>query len=197
MHLPNRLLTCSIGLKARRGENSLNGYVVNTVAGCQCRTHFPQAWAKCEVGEYNLGSECLTSKKSKSAYREYLRNNPDFRKEIEDKIGDVLGLDDEALESGATIEAQAVATMDDDDVFTADADDTDVPLDRVIQESLQLTISQADLPSTNDFCVQSDAVVTGENGTLRGAGDIENIWAYNDNGVPWSEGNLADLNFDS
>jgi hypothetical protein len=53
-----------------------------------------EAWEKSAVGKYNLGSDCLTSKKSKAACREYLRNNPDFRKEIEDKIGDVLELDE-------------------------------------------------------------------------------------------------------
>jgi hypothetical protein len=82
-----------------------------------------------------LGSDCLTSKKLKAACREYLRNNPDFRKEIEDKIGDVLELDEEALQSAAAIEAQAVGMMDDDDVFTGDTDDTDVPLSCVIQET--------------------------------------------------------------
>jgi hypothetical protein len=82
-----------------------------------------------------LGSDCLTSKKSKAAYCEYLRNNPDFRKEIEDKIGDVLELDEEALQSAAALEAQAVGMMDDNDnVFTGDTDDTDVPLSRIIQD---------------------------------------------------------------
>jgi hypothetical protein len=86
---------------------------------------------------YNLGSECLTSKKSKAAYREYLCSNPDFRKKTEDKIGDILGLDDEALQSASDIEAQAVA---DDDVSTEDLDldDIDVPLHCVVKETLQL-----------------------------------------------------------
>jgi hypothetical protein len=29
-----------------------------------------------------------------------------------------------------------------------------------------------------------------------GSGDVENIWAYNDNGRPWSERNLADETFE-
>jgi hypothetical protein len=142
-----------------------------------------------------LGVECLTSKKSKAAYREYLRNNPDFRKEIEDKISDVLGLDDEALASAAAIEAQSVADMgDEDNVLNEEDDDTDVPLQCVVQDALQLNIAPADLPTTTGaFCVPSETVVSGENGGLRGGGDIENIWVYNDNGVPWTEGNLADI----
>ncbi|KAJ7882451.1 hypothetical protein B0H13DRAFT_2344658 [Mycena leptocephala] len=76
-----------------------------------------RAWEKSAVGEYNLGLDCLTSKKSKAACREYLRNNPDsdFRKEIEDKIGDVLELDEEVLQPAVAIEAQAVGMKDDDD----------------------------------------------------------------------------------
>jgi hypothetical protein len=36
-------------------------------------------------------------------------------------------------------------------------------------------------------------VQAGEDGALRRCGDEENIWAYNDNGVLWSEGNLAEI----
>ncbi|KAJ7819589.1 hypothetical protein B0H13DRAFT_2452958 [Mycena leptocephala] len=82
-----------------------------------------RAWEKSAVGEYNLGSDCLTSKKLKATCREYL-------------ISDVFELDEEALQSAAAIEAQAVGMMDDDDnVFTGDTDDTDVPLSCVIQET--------------------------------------------------------------
>ncbi|KAJ7201951.1 hypothetical protein C8J57DRAFT_1411159 [Mycena rebaudengoi] len=136
-----------------------------------------RAWEKCTVGEYNFSAECLMSKKTKAAYREYLRNNPDFRKEIEDKIGNVLELD--SSEPG------------NEDYENDETDDTDVPLHCVIQESLQLDITPSNLPSTNKFCVASDTVAEGEDGFLSGGGDVENIWAYNDNGVPWSEGNLA------
>ncbi|KAJ6563053.1 hypothetical protein DFH09DRAFT_1082545 [Mycena vulgaris] len=155
-----------------------------------------QVWEKYTVSEYNLGMDCLTSKKTKAAYREYLRKNPDFRKEIEDKIGDVLGLDDETLATATEIEARNVAAMgDNDDVFTGETDDTDVPLRRVVQDSLQLDIAPENLLRSDMFCVQSDTVVAGDNGLLRGAGDTENIWAYNDNGVKWRAGNLADETF--
>ncbi|KAJ6527216.1 hypothetical protein DFH09DRAFT_1094884 [Mycena vulgaris] len=155
-----------------------------------------RAWEKCTVGEYNLGMECLTSKKNKAAYREYLRKNPDFRKEIEDKIGDVLGLDNETLAAATEIEARNVAAMgEDDDLFTGETNDTDVPLHRVVQDSLQLDITPANLPRSDLFCVQSDTVVAGDNGLLKGGGDTENIWAYNDNGVKRKAGNLADKMF--
>jgi hypothetical protein len=61
----------------------------------------------------------------------------------------------------------------------------------------KLDIPQTDLPSANTYCVASATVVANDNGMLRGAGDIENLWAYNDNGVPWSEGNLAEEDFNN
>ncbi|KAJ7613758.1 hypothetical protein DFH06DRAFT_1146711 [Mycena polygramma] len=156
-----------------------------------------RAWEKCTVGEFNLGAECLTSKKTKAAYREYLKTHPDFRKEIEDKIGDVLGLDDDTVAAAAEIEAREVAAMGDDDVFTDDmtTDPTDIPLQSVVQASLQLEISADQLPTAGRFCVPPETVSANDGGALVGNGDIENIWAYNDNGRPWSEGNLADETF--
>ncbi|KAJ6548726.1 hypothetical protein B0H19DRAFT_1074549 [Mycena capillaripes] len=41
------------------------------------------------------------------------------------------------------------------------------------------------------FCVPLEPVRTADNGTLVGSGLVENICAYNENGRPWSEGNLA------
>jgi hypothetical protein len=40
-----------------------------------------------------------------------LLQNPDFRKEIEDKIGNVLGLDDDMVAAGVEIEEREVAAM--------------------------------------------------------------------------------------
>jgi hypothetical protein len=61
----------------------------------------------------------------------------------------------------------------------------------------QLYIPQTDLLSANTYCVASATVVANNNGMLRGASKIENLWAYNDNGVPWSEGNLAEEDFNN
>ncbi|KAF7372434.1 DDE superfamily protein [Mycena venus] len=157
-----------------------------------------RAWEKCIVGEFNLGAECLTSKKIKAAYRQYLLQNPDFRKEIEDKIGNVLGLDDDMVAAGVEIKAREVAAMGTDDVFTdeVNTDPTDIPLHSVVQAALQLEIPTTQLPAAGNFCVSSDTVRADDNGILAGSGDIENIWAYNDNGCPWSKGNLADETFE-
>ncbi|KAJ7029747.1 hypothetical protein C8F04DRAFT_1115737 [Mycena alexandri] len=152
-----------------------------------------RAWEKCSVGEFNFGEECLTSKKTKAPYRDYLREHPDFRKDIEDKIGDVLGLDDAG--AGEETEAIQVAAMGDDDVFTDDINDTEVPLERVIQDALQVELAPANLPSGSRYCIPAGKVLVHENGGLIGGGATEDIWAYNDNGVPWSAGNLADEAF--
>ncbi|KAK6971316.1 hypothetical protein R3P38DRAFT_2813969 [Favolaschia claudopus] len=150
------------------------------------------AWQKCEVGEFNLGEECLTSKKAKAAYRKYLGNNPDFRKEIEDKIGQVLEIDSELLQAADEIEAEAVASIDpEDDLLDSPDHDTAVPLQRVIKEAVALDIPPESLPGSDTFCVAADAVEEGSDGHLQGGGDAENVWAYNDNGVLWKEGVLA------
>ncbi|KAK6996223.1 hypothetical protein R3P38DRAFT_2565955 [Favolaschia claudopus] len=142
-------------------------------------TRCVQSWEKCTVGEFNLGEECLKSKKTKAAYHEYLLKHPDFRKEIEDKIGQVLDVDEE-----------------EDDVFTRDdQDSTEIPLHSVVHAALQIDVPPEKLPNTSKFCVSLETVGTDGSGTLKANGEMENIWAYNDNGQPWSEGNLADETF--
>ncbi|KAJ7793606.1 hypothetical protein B0H14DRAFT_3559550 [Mycena olivaceomarginata] len=47
------------------------------------------------------------------------------------------------------------------------------------------------LPSSGGFCVHSTTVQAAENGSLRGCGEAENIWAYNDEGVPWRAEDLV------
>jgi hypothetical protein len=74
-------------------------------------------------------------------------------------------------------------------------DPTDIPLHSVVQAALQLEILAAQLPAAGNFCISSETVRAGDNGILAGSGDVENIWAYNDNGRPRSEGNLADETF--
>ncbi|KAJ6543652.1 hypothetical protein B0H10DRAFT_1940751 [Mycena sp. CBHHK59/15] len=149
-------------------------------------------WEKCTVGEYNLGAKFLTSKKTKAAYCQYLQNNLDFCKEIEDKIGNALQIDEEVLQVTMQIEAEAVAAIDPkDDLLVGPADDTDVPLQCIIKDSLGLDLPRAVLPRTETFCVLADAVVEGNGGMLQGGGDAENIWAYSDNGTPWRTGNFV------
>jgi hypothetical protein len=94
------------------------------------------------------------------------------------------------------VEAEAVAQIaDDDDLADGPEDDTDVPLQHVVQDALGLNFAATDLPGTSTFCVASDTVTAGGDGSLRAGGDTENIWAYNDNGLPWTEGNLAQETF--
>ncbi|KAJ6458505.1 hypothetical protein C8R45DRAFT_942718 [Mycena sanguinolenta] len=176
-------------------SSSQHLFLSSTPAGQDVITKW--AWEKCTVGEFNLGAECLTSKKTKAAYRQYLLQHPDFCKEIEDKIGNVLGLDDEMVAAGAAIEAQEVAAMGADDVLTdeTNTDPTDVPLDSVLHAALQLQLPAAQLPVGSNFCVPARTVHADDNGILAGGDDMENIWAYNDNGCPWSEGNLANETF--
>ncbi|KAK7043426.1 hypothetical protein R3P38DRAFT_3440427 [Favolaschia claudopus] len=159
-----------------------------------------RAWEKCSVGEFNLGEECLKSRKTKAAYREYLLKNPDFRKEIEDKIGKVVDVDEEAVAAAAATEESEVAAMPvgEDDVFTRDdTDSTEIPLRSVVQAALQVDIPPQQLPATDvgTFCVSLDTVCVDGSGMLKASGEMENIWAYNDNGRPWSEGNLANETF--
>ncbi|KAJ7220963.1 hypothetical protein C8J57DRAFT_1254160 [Mycena rebaudengoi] len=65
----------------------------------------------------------------------------------------------------------------------------------VVKESLQTEIADPDLPSGSQFCVAASTVCVGDNGMLTGDGD--DIWAYNDDGVAWTEGNLAAETFEN
>ncbi|KAJ7865766.1 hypothetical protein B0H14DRAFT_2573752 [Mycena olivaceomarginata] len=67
------------------------------------------------------------------------------------------------------------------------------PLAHVVKDALGLVIADKDLPASGDFCVSPSTVQAGEDGALRGCGDEENIWAYNNNRVLWSAGNLAEI----
>ncbi|KAF8213984.1 hypothetical protein K438DRAFT_1750085 [Mycena galopus ATCC 62051] len=146
---------------------------------------------KCEVSKYNLGARCLTSKKTKATYRKYLHENPDFQKEIEDNIGNVLKIDNELVQAAEQIEAEAVtATDSNNDLYIAPSDNTAVLLQHVIRESLSPDIPAASLPGNKTFCVAADTVVVGDTGSLQGGGDTENIWAYSDNGLLFREGLL-------
>jgi hypothetical protein len=93
------------------------------------------------------------------------------------------------LRSAVEIEAEAIAAIDaGDDLLDAPTDGTDVSLQRVIQDSLGLDILTDDLPGTDSFCVSGDKIKEGNGGLLEGYGGPEDIWAYSDNGTPWSEG---------
>ncbi|KAJ7262837.1 hypothetical protein C8J57DRAFT_1231450 [Mycena rebaudengoi] len=90
----------------------------------------------------------------------------------------VLGLEDDVI-------AEAAAADEEDDDDEPFGDHTDVSLQQIVKESLGLDVAIVDLPGAK-FCVAADSVTSGDDGNLRGdRGDAENIWAYNDNGLPW------------
>jgi hypothetical protein len=62
------------------------------------------------------------------------------------------------------------ATDPNDDIYVSPSDDTAVPLQQVIRESLG-----ASLPGNEAFCVAADTIVRGDTGSLQGGGDTENI----------------------
>jgi len=90
----------------------------NFLAGPSGRDLICQAWRKWVIKEWNLSEEMITSRKAKAALRNYLSEHPEFRTEIENKIGDV------------NLEAEPVHEGDN---MQMDYDDSDVPLQSVIQ----------------------------------------------------------------
>ncbi|KAJ7139104.1 hypothetical protein C8R44DRAFT_727210 [Mycena epipterygia] len=101
------------------------------------------------------------------------------------------------------IEVETVAAIDpDDDLYVAPSDDTAVPLQQVIRESLSLDIPAAFLPGNKVFCVAADTMVVGDTGSLQGGSDSENIWGYSDNATDrllcvtlWKLGNIFDARY--
>ncbi|KAJ7869263.1 hypothetical protein B0H14DRAFT_2571874 [Mycena olivaceomarginata] len=65
------------------------------------------------------------------------------------------------------------------------------PLPEVVKDALGLDMPANQLPSSGGFCVDSTTVQAAENGSLRGCGEAENIWAYNEEGVPWRAEDLV------
>ncbi|KAJ6535083.1 hypothetical protein B0H19DRAFT_1271737 [Mycena capillaripes] len=100
-------------------------------------------------------------------------------------------IDEETLQLAAQIEGETVATIDpDDNLYVAPADDTAVPLWRIIRASAGLDLPAASLPQTETFCVTTAQVVENDTGSLQVSGVAEDVWAYHDNGVPFDETNL-------
>ncbi|KAJ7785081.1 hypothetical protein DFH07DRAFT_948162 [Mycena maculata] len=103
----------------------------------------------------------------------------------------VLEIDKEPVKAAEEIEAEAVTSIDpNDDLYVGPSDDTTVPLQHIIQESLGLDIPAASLPGNEAFCVVADKVVVGDVGDFEAGDDTENIWAYSDNGTPFRDGLL-------
>jgi hypothetical protein len=96
------------------------------------------------------------------------------------------------VKAGREEEARAVTSIPDETyVFVGLEDDSEVPLPEVVKDALGLDMPANQLPSSGGFCVDSTVVQAAENGSLRGCGEAENIWAYNDEGVLWRAEDLV------
>lgn len=139
--------------------------------------NFIQAWEKSAAGEWNLSGPVVTSKKAKRALRIYMQENPDFLKEIEDKIGEI-NLD--------AIAPEPLPEKACEFSINEDYDDSDVPLRAVAQQALGVTLSHTEPEESGSFCVLPTSVVEERaGGFLRGDGDEEDIWAYREDGSRW------------
>ncbi|KAF7793930.1 hypothetical protein EIP86_005052 [Pleurotus ostreatoroseus] len=125
-----------------------------------------RAWEKCMIGEWNLSVECIWDRKTRNACRKYLQEDETLRNEIAGKIGPI-DLEEEPIN-------------DDDNV-----DDTDIPLHTIIHETVGLQVQSAE-HSSGDLCVRGETVRNDDDRLVAG-GDAENIWAYDEQGVPWRE----------
>ncbi|CAK5270819.1 unnamed protein product [Mycena citricolor] len=165
-----------------------------------------KAWEKCEIPAdykacregYHLGKDCLTSKQSKADCRRYMKEHPELRTEIEDKIGEVLDLDIADLAAAEATEALEAARFDEEDVFTTDShsDHLEVPLPAIIHDAFCTSdeeLTDLSLATPHRYCVEGkDVVADGGSQVLRAGSQTENIWGYD------SEGRLLteDLFFD-
>ncbi|KAH9925966.1 uncharacterized protein B0H18DRAFT_954880 [Fomitopsis serialis] len=118
---------------------------------------------KCAVKEWNLSAECITSRRAKAAWREYLRKDETLRNEIEGKIGELGDLiAEEPDEEGETSTEEAY-------------DDTDVSLRAVVQQALGVDVPEADQQG-EPFCTGAFAAeVRAVDQTLQSSGDQEDV----------------------
>lgn len=125
--------------------------------------------------EWNLGEGCLTSKKTKAAYHEYLETDATLCQEIENKIGQ------EAL-------LEVVLAADDAAGGDYDVDSSDIPLSTVASTvggiSRRANVASID---DNHFVVTTAAVDQDQDGMLVPAGHTDNIWAYTVDGATWAK----------
>ncbi|KAJ2925554.1 hypothetical protein H1R20_g11541, partial [Candolleomyces eurysporus] len=125
---------------------------------------------KCMVKEFNLIEECLTSRKTKVAYWEYLEKDPTLRSEIKAKIGR------EALRN-ATLQAE---DQDMDPYGIPDA--TDIPISRVVadldHDSPQPGHVEFQSGLGDQYCVTAKHIDRELDGTLVPTSEQESIWAY-------------------
>ncbi|KAG6824721.1 hypothetical protein H0H92_006024 [Tricholoma furcatifolium] len=152
----------------------------NYLSSSAGRKIIQQAWEKCTVKEWNLGAQCLTDRRTKVAYRDYLHNDTMFRKEIQNKLGQDATSD--------IIEAMEPES-DHADNFEDESDDTGIPLDCIIHQSLGLEVAEPNY-GTKTFCLASASIVEGADGHLHAGVGNENVWTFQENGQGWVNGEL-------
>ncbi|KAJ6513471.1 hypothetical protein C8R45DRAFT_1050224 [Mycena sanguinolenta] len=140
-----------------------------------------RSWEKCVVPgkpQYNLSYQCLTSRESRKALREYLKKDPTLANEIKDRCGathlDRLPLD---LPNGPA-DTLPESNIDNDDTH----DDSDVPLSTVLHDALGDGLNS---PST--VLPVSTAAYDTESGVMSATNDEEDIWGYDDSGRKWAD----------
>jgi hypothetical protein len=128
------------------------------------------AWAKCTVKDYALSEDGLAGPRSLVALISYLKTHPKLYDEINNKIGDVWGIED-------------MPDTDDEDNFeydfTPEDDHTDVPMRLVVRETLGLDLPLA--PNADpSLCVDEHSACKDANGDLVAASDHERIFDASD-----------------
>ncbi|KAF8205883.1 hypothetical protein K438DRAFT_1963657 [Mycena galopus ATCC 62051] len=140
-----------------------------------------RSWEKCVVPgklQYNLSYECLTSRESRKALREYLKKDPTLTNEIKDRCGathlDRLPLDLPNVPEDTLPESNLNGNDN--------HDDSDVPLVTVLRDALGagLTALQTTLPV-------STAAHDPESAGMSATNDEEDIWAFDDQGRKWAD----------
>ncbi|KAJ6565990.1 hypothetical protein B0H10DRAFT_1965483 [Mycena sp. CBHHK59/15] len=151
-----------------------------------------QAWRKCEVlgTEWNLSTECLTSKASEKALLAYLREDTALTTEIANRCGAATHLVnvltsalEPATDQSADSTVSELLTPEEAADFNSH-DDSDVPLAAVVKDSLDININPASY--TEEFTVSRTAC-THENDGVTTNDSTEDVWAYMDNGLRWDE----------
>jgi hypothetical protein len=113
------------------------------------------------VGDFNLGQDCIQDKKTKAAYREYLKRDDILRSEIEAKLG-----------SNFMDTSELQPELEDDD-YDSDEDTGDIPLESII--SHELGVEGPFAISHSEFCL-NPADITEEGGQFKPAADVESVW---------------------
>ena len=120
---------------------------------------FTQSWAQCQVMNWNLSANCITSSAAQAALDVYLSACPTLHNEIKQCMGVVYGVK----------EMMSAESAD---------DDTDVQSSAVIQDALGLNNSEIPTDGVN---VVSHCVETAEKGSgnsLVATEEFDSIWRY-------------------